>query len=127
MGTTETDGRGTTTRWVKLERAFAYVMIARRRELGMSKADLAKSLDMWPGTLGRVEAGQELTLDRVWQVSRALQLPASTLLARLEGVVALLAENNIVVTLRRVEPHVDREGSELTTTELVSVMDRLQR
>jgi transcriptional regulator with XRE-family HTH domain len=119
------DANGSTARWVKLERAFAYVMIARRRELGMSKADLARALDMWPHTLGRVEAGQELILDRVWQVSRALELPASVLVARLENVVALLAANGIAVTLRRVEPRAPPDGAELTTPELDSVMERL--
>jgi AcrR family transcriptional regulator/DNA-binding XRE family transcriptional regulator len=52
-----------------------------RAELGMSLRELARRIEVSPATLSAIETGlTRISLERLWQVAAALDLPASTFL-----------------------------------------------
>jgi transcriptional regulator with XRE-family HTH domain len=100
--------------FVKLEAVLGQVVARRRQELGMAQGDLAKKLGVSPGTASRIEGGQVVSLDQLWLLARALDMPASGLLAAVEQAVRVLREGGVDVKLRK-EPAPRKEGVEFLT------------
>src|SRR5262249_26885796 len=86
-----------------------------RQDLGMAQGDLAKKLRVSPGTASRIEGGQVVSLDQLWLLARALDMPASGLLLAVEQAVRVLLDGGVDVRLRKEPVPRSKEGAEFLT------------
>ena len=94
----------------KLETVVGRVVARRREELGMDQAELASRLRLTQASVSRLEAGQGVTLDQLWLLSRALDLRPSVLVERVERSIEVLRKKGIRIVAKR-----EQSGGEVLT------------
>ena len=67
----------------------------------MDQAELASRLRLTQASVSRLEAGQGVTLDQLWLLSRALELRPSVLIERVEHSIEVLRKKGIRIVAKR--------------------------
>lgn len=107
---------------VRLQTVLGHVVAARRRELNLSQGELAQKLRVSPGTASKIEAGQVVSLDQLWLLAVALDMPASELMVRVEKAVEALRGSGVAVALRRAAEQPSADTEMLKTAALTGIL-----